>query len=374
MYSNEFRDAVVKLAKEYDVYNQASTTQELYEKLTECDSQIVHFRVNLARYDAFELQDSGPATFSVELGALRYLPADIHKRPRTEQLEIYENLCCQGASRTKPQTLCISTSKVGGAITQNRTSEKINFCGTSVRFSLMQGGSIVALSEYDCAVYHVVASYYKQGTESISFNALAKSFRKSPRQGDFADLLDSLEYMQEVMLLLDDSAEAEHFGYPTTFTYSDRRYFLPIRIHTLCVNDAISGRSWIELVDAPPLLQYDLKYNQTYDLPADILQTAGRDNHKLYTALANYVARRVATILQRASAARKYRTISVDAAAAALGDAYSATHRNRFAKAISDILDDYCSRGLIKAYDAEKDAHNKITGFIIHKGGTIVES
>lgn len=369
MYSNEFRDAVIKLAKEYGVYNQASTIQELYEKLTECNSQIIHFRVNLTRYDAFELQDNSPTTFSIELGALRYLPADIHMKPRAEQIEVYNNLCCQGASRDKPQTLCISTSKVGGAITRTHASDCIKFSGTSVRLSLMQGGSIVALSEYDCAVYHVVASYYKQGIESISFSALASSFRKSPRQGDFADLLDSLEYMQEVMLLLDDSTEAEHFGYPTTFTYSDRRYFLPIRIHALRVNDAISGRSWIELVDAPPLLQYDLKYNQTYDLPADILQTQGhRDNHKLYTALANYVARRVATILQRASAARKYRTISVDAAAAALGDAYSATHRNRFAKAIGNILSDYCSRGLIKKYDAEKDAHNKITGFVIYKG------
>lgn len=368
MYSNEFRDAVVKLAKEYGVYNQASTIQELYEKLTECNNQIAHFRVNLMRYDAFELQDSSAATFSIELGALRYLPADIHMKTRTEQIEIYNNLCCQGASRNKPQALCISTSKVGSAITQTHKSDNIKFSGTSVRLMLMQGGSIVALSEYDCAVYHVIASYYKQGTESISFSALASSFRKSPTQCDFADLLDSLEYMQEVMMLLDDSAEAEHFGYPTTFTYSDRRYFLPIRIHTLCVNDAISGRSWIELIDAPPLLQYDLKYNQTYDLPADILQMQGyRDNHKLYVALSNYVARRVATILQRASAARKYRTISVDAAAAALGDAYSATHRNRFVKAISDILNDYCSRGLIKKYDAEKDTHNKVTGFVIHK-------
>lgn len=369
MYSNEFRDAVVKAAKEYNVYDKALTTQELYQKLIECNSQIVHLRVNLTRYDAFELQDNDATTFSIELGALRYLPADIHRKTRAEQIEIYNNLCCQGASREQPQALCISTSKVGSVITQTRQSDSINFSGTSVRLMLMQGGSIVALSEYDCAVYHVIASYYKQGIESISFNALASSFHKRPKQYDFADLLESLEYMQEVILLLDDSAEAEHFGYPTTFTYSDRRYFLPIRIHTLCISDAISGRSWVELVDAPPLLQYDLKYNQTYDLPADILQTQGaRDNHKLYTALSNYVARRVATILQRASVARKYRTISVDAAASALGDAYSATHRNRFAKAINDILSNYCSRNIIKKYDIEKDAHGKITGFVIYKG------
>lgn len=374
MYSSEFRTAVTTLAKQAGVYESNLTIDDLYMKLTAYDPQITHTRIRIIRYDADGGDIDDASSFSVELGALRYLPADIHTKARAEQLEIYDNLCCKGASRGKPRALCISTSKIGSVITQTRDNDCIKFSNTSARLCLTQGGCTVALSEYDFAVYHVIASYYKQGTVCISFDALASSFRKTPRPVDFVDLLDSLEYMQEVIMLLDDSAEAARFGYPTTFTYSDRRYFLPIRIHVLRAADAISGRSWIELIDAPPLLQYDMKYNQTYDLPTDVLQVhQHREKHKLYVALANYVARRVATILQRASVARKYRTISVDAAAAALGSddatpvAYSPTHRDRFAKEINTMLEAYEAMGLFKKHDTMQDEHKKITGFVIYK-------